>query len=356
MPTFSIAIPVRNGERFLATAIGSALAQRRVADEVLVVDDASTDGTQAIATSAKWKGRVRYVYNHKATGFADAFNRVVSLANAEFVVLLSADDVLDDGFLETVEGGLLAYPEVKFCYVAARYIDADGKPMPSRQVLASSRLPRLYDGKVYVHNYLAGCFNHSEIHRCAGIVVEQKLFLQACQFRKEAGIMADNDFFFRIAALTNVIGIAQPLASVRLHSGAISARMESLNLRVSEDYLYQIQFLRNAPEYVAEEDMHFVYALALRSINLLLRESLLRGRPDLCSAALRMTQDVGTVIGPETCRNSIGYTRSLTLYLVYRYSLARRLYKMLVAGASIAKQVKRVTFVKRKKYVTLLEP
>jgi glycosyltransferase involved in cell wall biosynthesis len=324
----------------LAAAIESALAQTRPADEVLLVYDASTDATRAIATDAKWRGRVRYVYNDKASGFADAFNRVARLASSEFVVFLSADDVLAPSFLETIEGGLLTYPEAKFCYVAANYIGSDGKPIPSAATQLSS-LPRLYDGKSYVHNYLVGCLTKTEIHRCAGTAVERRLFVEECQFRKEAGIMADNDFFIRIAAKTAVVGTAQPLASVRLHAEAISSRMESLSLRVAEDYLYQVRFLVTQPQYVAEEDMKLVYLLAFRSVALLLSEAVLRGRPDLCSAGILIMQELVSVIGPEASRASVAQTGTLP-YLIYRWSWVRYLYKMNVSAASVGKKLKRI--------------
>jgi glycosyltransferase involved in cell wall biosynthesis len=343
----------------LAAAIESALAQTRPADELLVVDDASTDATRAIATDAKWHNRVRYVYNDKATGFADAFNRVARLASSEFVVFLSVDDVLDPSFLANVEGGLLTYPEAKFCYVAANYIDADGKPIPSTAMQPPSP-PRLYVGKTYVHNYLAGCLAKTEIHRCAGTVVERRLFVEECQFRKEAGIMADNDFFIRIAAKTDIVGIAQPLASVRVHAGAISARMESLNLRVAEDYLYQIRFLESQPHFAAQADMRVIYILAFRSVNLLLEESLLRGRPDLYSACLRIIQELEAAIGVDICRNSIAQTGGL-LQVVYRHRWIGRLYGLLVSMAALVKPLKRATFrilfaQKQNSSLPLLEP
>jgi len=337
--TFTIAIPVRNGERFLAAAIESALAQSRPADEVMVVDDGSTDGTRAIATDAKWRGRIRYVYNDKTTGCANAFNRAARLAASELVVFLSSDDLLDPSFLQIVEGGLLTYPEAKFCYAAAKYIGAEGKPLHAVAQNSQSP-PRLYDGKTYVHNYLAGCLNGEEIHRLAGVVVERRLF-DECQFRKEAGIMADNDFFIRIAARTNVVGIAEPLASVRVHADSISSRLESLNLRVSEDYLYQVRFLIAHPEHIAAEDMLLVHTLAFRNLAKLLSEALLRGRPDLYAAAVRIMRELVLAIGPEASRKSIAKTGNL-LCAIYRWSWARYLYKAAVAAASAAKLLKRM--------------
>ena len=71
----SIVIPVRNGAKYLADALRSALVQTRPAGEVLVLDDNSQDASAAIAKSSEWGGKVRYVLNENPTGFADAWNR-----------------------------------------------------------------------------------------------------------------------------------------------------------------------------------------------------------------------------------------------------------------------------------------
>ena len=50
-PTISVIIPVYNAERYLGEAIESVLAQHLLPDEILVVDDGSTDGSAAVAQS-----------------------------------------------------------------------------------------------------------------------------------------------------------------------------------------------------------------------------------------------------------------------------------------------------------------
>jgi GT2 family glycosyltransferase len=299
------------------------------------VDDASTDTTRVIATDERWRDRVRYIYNDQASGFADAFNRVATLASSGFVVFLSADDLLDPTFLEHVEGGLTAYPHAKFCYVAARYIDAEGRRIsPGRP--ESSRTAQLYDGRTYIFNYLTGCLSGNEVHRCVGTSVDRKLFVEECRFRKEAGILADNDFFIRIAKKTEVVGIAQQLASVRIHADAISSRQDSLNLRVAEDYLYQLRFLKAEPRHVTDQDLFVAYALACRSIGLLLAEAVLRGRRDLGSAALRLQQEASSLMGRAPPIVPAG----LLFNVVYRWAWASSLYRGALSAAAMARWMK----------------
>ena len=83
---FTIGIPVRNGENYLRDALESAVKQTRQADEILVLDDASTDDSAAIAQASCWGGSVRYVHNAASGGFVGAFNRIAKLATGDVVV------------------------------------------------------------------------------------------------------------------------------------------------------------------------------------------------------------------------------------------------------------------------------
>jgi glycosyltransferase involved in cell wall biosynthesis len=86
----SCVIPVFNGERFLAEAIESVLAQSRPVMEIIVVDDGSTDGTQQAAS--RFEKRVTYLRQDNA-GPASARNRGIERATGEFVAFLDSDDL-----------------------------------------------------------------------------------------------------------------------------------------------------------------------------------------------------------------------------------------------------------------------
>jgi len=95
--TVSVVIPVFDGERFLGPAIESVLGQTRPPEEVLVVDDGSTDGSAAVA--AKFGGRVRLL-RQANQGAAAARNLGVSAAVGTWLAFLDADDRWEEGKLE----------------------------------------------------------------------------------------------------------------------------------------------------------------------------------------------------------------------------------------------------------------
>ena len=88
--TVSAIITTYNYGRFIEGAIDSVLHQTRPPDEVVVVDDGSTDDTAAIVARYRSRG-VRYIYQQNA-GAGSARNRGIQATSGELVAFLDADD------------------------------------------------------------------------------------------------------------------------------------------------------------------------------------------------------------------------------------------------------------------------
>lgn len=93
-PTISVIIPVYNGERFLAAAIRSVLEQTLPPDEIIVVDDGSTDGSAAIVAELASLSPlpIRYVYQENQ-GSAAARNCALTVATGAMIAFMDADDL-----------------------------------------------------------------------------------------------------------------------------------------------------------------------------------------------------------------------------------------------------------------------
>jgi len=109
----SVVVPCRNGEKHLRAALASALAQTHAPIEVLFVDDASTDGSLAIARS--FGERVRVV-EAGGRGVAAARNLGLRDARGEFVHFLDADDVLPARAIEEKLAVFRLFPETDAVY------------------------------------------------------------------------------------------------------------------------------------------------------------------------------------------------------------------------------------------------
>ena len=87
--TISAVIPAYNAEKYIARTLESVLSQTRPADEIIVVDDGSTDGTCEVVKS--FGEKVRYIHQENA-GVSAARNTGIENARCELIAFLDADD------------------------------------------------------------------------------------------------------------------------------------------------------------------------------------------------------------------------------------------------------------------------
>lgn len=291
---FSLAVPAHNGESFLLQALESAVGQTRRADELLVVDDASTDGTRSIAESSRWSGQVRYVRNDTSTGFADAWNRCVRLSSGDFVVLLHQDDLLAQTYLWHVGNAVERFPRARHVYTGCSYINADGLRIGTTPTPHKAE-PVLYPGGEYASRYIRGVETNKHIHRCPGVATARSLVIEKCPYRKEAGLIADDDFFLRVGAFTDVVGISQPLASYRIHPGSVVGQERSLVARLARDYLYQVRWYAQGSGALGSDDVMRIRRLAVRFVNLLLFESIAKHQGNGVREAVALKQEMDSL-------------------------------------------------------------
>lgn len=122
--TVGVVIPTYNSPRELRNAIESVLAQSRPADEIVVVNDGSTDDTLEVVSS--FGGRLRCV-SQANSGAAAARNHGVRELGTDWVAFLDQDDTWVPEKLERQCAALSLSPEVAFCTTGA-YTYFDGKP------------------------------------------------------------------------------------------------------------------------------------------------------------------------------------------------------------------------------------
>ena len=91
-PIVTVLLPVFNGDRYLRAAVKSILQQTFESFELLIVDDGSTDGTEAICRSFT-DPRIRVIRHEKNSGLVAALNSVIDLIATKYVARMDADDV-----------------------------------------------------------------------------------------------------------------------------------------------------------------------------------------------------------------------------------------------------------------------
>lgn len=134
-PTVTAAIPVRDGAAYLAEAIESVLAQSRPCEQVVVVDNGSSDASAEIAAGF---GPPVEVVSEPRAGIGPARNAAVEAARGDFLAFLDADDLWEPGKTELQLAAFAARPELQLvCGHVRQFASPDLDPAAA----AALRLP-----------------------------------------------------------------------------------------------------------------------------------------------------------------------------------------------------------------------
>jgi glycosyltransferase involved in cell wall biosynthesis len=129
MPIVSIGMPLYNGEPFLASALSSILAQSYTDFELIVSDNASTDGSMDVVQAfAARDSRIRIRRSEKNLGAAANYNVLVELARGKYFKWAAHDDILAPDYLARCVEALDRNPDAVLAYPATVMIDERGTP------------------------------------------------------------------------------------------------------------------------------------------------------------------------------------------------------------------------------------
>lgn len=126
----SVCVPVYNGERFLQPTLNSLASQDYRELEIILLDNASTDGSLAILERFKQEHpelRVQLHRNERLLPLPANWNRALELGRGEYLKLLPCDDVLASGCISLQAGVLRDHPKVGFTMCGKTLIGPRGK-------------------------------------------------------------------------------------------------------------------------------------------------------------------------------------------------------------------------------------
>lgn len=127
-PRVTIGVPVYNGARFLSSCLESLVSQTYTDLEIIICDNASTDGTGEMAQAwAARDSRVSYYRARENRGAARNFNWTLELARGEFFKWCASDDACAPDCIEKCVRTLAADESLVVCSTHVRDIDEDGR-------------------------------------------------------------------------------------------------------------------------------------------------------------------------------------------------------------------------------------
>jgi glycosyltransferase involved in cell wall biosynthesis len=142
----SVVIPNFNHGAFLRASLEAVLAQLRAADEIIVIDDASTDDSLAVVSSFLDRHpNLRLVQNARNLGCVRSLNRGLELARGSIVYFGAADDLTYPSLFARAVVLLEAYPDAALFSARSDLIDADGKRLGAMPTPVALRAPGFLD-------------------------------------------------------------------------------------------------------------------------------------------------------------------------------------------------------------------
>jgi glycosyltransferase involved in cell wall biosynthesis len=205
--TVSVVIPAYNIGRLVGRAIDSILAQTHQADEIIVVDDGSTDDTASVIKS--YGSRVHYVYQANL-GLAGARNTGIKAATCEWVAFLDGDD-------EWLPDNLKLHADVlkqntDLVWSAGNFDNFLAGRNRRRPYIRPEKGIKLLAGKDYFDDFFDAYMNDAA-GNANTMVVKRRILHEAGLFRRELHFAEDTDLWFRMAMRWPRIGfVPQPVA------------------------------------------------------------------------------------------------------------------------------------------------
>jgi glycosyltransferase involved in cell wall biosynthesis len=124
-PSSSVCMAAYNGEPYIALQIQSILAQLTTEDELIIVDDCSTDGTRE-AVRAIPDTRIRLIEHTINSGVSHSFEDAIRAARNSILFLSDQDDLWAPNKVDTILAAFAADPQVTLIATDTALIDAEG--------------------------------------------------------------------------------------------------------------------------------------------------------------------------------------------------------------------------------------
>lgn len=235
-PSISVVIPVYNGMPYLSKCVDSVLSQLPDDGELVIRDNASTDGTSQWLQELS-DPRIRILTAESTVPAAENWNLVLSEAKGKYVKLICADDELTEGSISRQLDTIRA-TDVALVASRRKIISAKG-----RTVMRAHGLGRNMYGRQDGRDALRKAILHgtNPFGEPASVIFKRELVDAAGGFETEFPYVTDIDFYSRLLIQGEFFGLATVDATFRVSQASWSAQIGKAQHR---EYVNWVNTLR----------------------------------------------------------------------------------------------------------------
>jgi len=218
-------VPCYNYARLLRECVESVLSQTNVDVRLLIIDDASTDNTSDVAAQlAAQDSRVECRRHSNNLGHIATYNEGLAWASGDYLVLLSADDMLTPGSLSRASSLLDSHPEVGMVYGRCVLFES-GNSLPPYHNPLGLGAHHIYDGLDWLE---LACKRGKTWVASPEVVVRTDLQHRLGGYLPELPHSGDNEMWMRFAVHASVGKLLEAdQAYYRIHSNSMTSRLFS---------------------------------------------------------------------------------------------------------------------------------
>jgi glycosyltransferase involved in cell wall biosynthesis len=203
-PLVSVVLPTYNGSRFLEQAIQSCLDQSYSHFELIVVDDASSDGSpEIIARYEALDTRIRSVRHASNLGLPAALNSGFAMSRGELLTWTSDDNMYHPDALSVLVDSIRANPRVAVVYAGQSFINEQGQVIGHESAGPPEELP--------YRNCVGPCF-----------LYRRSVYEKVGGYDTDASLVEDYDFWLRAFGSFSFCALPEDLYFYRVHEGSLS--------------------------------------------------------------------------------------------------------------------------------------
>jgi len=231
MSKISVIIPTYNRQGLIKDAILSALNQTYKNIEIIVVDDASTDGTEKSVSSFE-DSRIIYLKHNKNMGVAATCNTGIKKATGEFIFILNDDDLIVPSAIEKLfkkinEGEIQNLGAV---YGWSLWVNKEGK---TYRIIDSKEKGEILKKIIKKHIF-------------TNLLIKKEVFEEVGLYNEELRNNEDFDFYLRVASRYQFDFVSEILFIIRKHDQGHLSSFTQKNVlgqyKISENYSKDFNF------------------------------------------------------------------------------------------------------------------
>src|ERR1700682_983363 len=206
-PLVSVVMPVYNAEKYLQPAIESILNQSYSNQEIIIINDGSTDSSKNIILNFR-DPRVRFFENPENWGIERTRNRGLEEAKGEYIAVLDSDDIAFPERIKIQVEFLEKNPEYGMCGSYFQIIDRNDKLVKKARFPTNDKDAR---SNLILHN----CFCHSTVMMRSKLAKDLK-------YRAGFDVIEDYILWYMISQRAKIINLPVYTTSYRVHETNIS--------------------------------------------------------------------------------------------------------------------------------------